>query len=60
MSYAQIFGQIKVLIEIHKRGKFHHCSICHCEVVYLQRFSKQEKVEFLAASGWFFKDYSPK
>ena len=60
MSYAPIFGQIKGLTEIHERGKFHHCSICCCEVIYLQRFSKQQKVRFLAASEWFFRDYSPK
>ena len=60
MSYAPIFGQIKGLIEIHKRGNFHHCSICRCEVIYLQRFSEQQKVGFLAPSEWFFKDYSPK
>ena len=50
----------KGLIEIHKHGKFHHCGICCCEVIYLQRFSEQQKVGFLAASEWFFKDYSPK
>ena len=60
MSYAPIFGRIKGLIEIHKRGKFHHCSICLSEVIYLQRFSEQQKVGFLAASEWFFKDYSSK
>ena len=60
MSYAPIFGQIKGLIDIHKRGKFHQYSICRFEVICLQRFSEQQKVGFLAASGWFFKDYSPK
>ena len=58
MSYAPIFGQIKSHRD-NKRGKFHQSSICHCEVIYLQRFSEQQKVGFLAASGWFFKDYSP-
>ena len=60
MSYAPSLGQIKGLIEIHKRGKFHHCSICRSEVIYLQKFLEQQEVGFLAASEWFFKDYSLK
>ena len=60
MSYAPILGHIKGLIEIHNRGKFHQYNICRCEVTYLQRFLEQQKIGFLAASGWFFKDYSPK
>ena len=39
-SYTPIFGQTKGPIEIHKRGKFHQSSICRCQVIYLQRFSK--------------------
>ena len=46
MIYAPIFCKMKGLIEIHKPGKFHQYSICHCEVM-----------AALAASGWFFKDY---
>ena len=53
-----MFRRIKGLIEIHKRGKFHHCSICRSEVIYLQKFLEQQEVGFLAASEWFFKDYS--
>ena len=60
MSYTPIFGQIKGVREIHKRGKFHHCSICQYEVMYLQSSLEQQKVGFLAASGWFFRDYSLK
>ena len=60
MSYVPIFGRIKGLIDIHTRGKFHKYSICGCQVIYLQRYSEQQKVGFLAAFGWFFKDYSPK
>ena len=56
MIDAPIFCEMKGLIEIHKCGKFHQYSIFHCEVIYLQRFSEQQKVEFLAASGWFVKD----
>ena len=60
MSYVPIFGKIKSLIEIHNLGKFHQYSICGYEVMCFQRSSKEQKVQFLAASGWFFKDYSPK
>ena len=59
MIDAPIFCEMKGLIEIHKCGKFHQYSIFHCEVIYLQRFSEQQKVGFLAASGWFVKDYPP-
>ena len=60
MNYNSILGHIKGLIEIHNRGKFHQYSICRCEVTYLQRFSEQQKIGFLAASGWFCKDYFSK
>ena len=59
MIDAPIFCEMKGLIETHKCGKFHQYSIFHCEVIYLQRFSEQQKVGFLAASGWFVKDYPP-
>ena len=59
MSYTLVFGQMKGLIEIHNAGNFYHYNICGCQVVNFQRFSLEQKVEFLAASGWFFKDYSP-
>ena len=35
MSYAQIFGQIKGIIQIHNGGKFHLYNICRCEVMYV-------------------------
>ena len=60
MSYASIFSQIKDLIEIHNRDKFHQYSICGFQVMYLERFSKEQQVQFLAASGWFLGDNSPK
>ena len=46
MCYATIFGQIKGLIEIHNGGKFHQYIICGCQVMYLQKFSKEQKVQF--------------
>ena len=38
MSYAPIFGQIKVLIEIHNPGKFHHYTISGSPVRDFQMF----------------------
>ena len=38
VSYAPIFGQIKGIIKIHNRGKFHQYSICGYEVIYLERY----------------------
>ena len=58
MSYAPIFGKIKGVIEIHSHHKFHQYSICGCEVMCFQMFSKEQKVQFLTASGWYFKHYS--
>ena len=60
MSYTPISGKIQGVIEIDNCGKFHQYSICGCEVMCFQRFLKEQKVQFLAASGWFFKDFSPK
>ena len=53
MSYAPIFGQIKGLIEIHKRVKFHQYSMCRCEVIYLQRRSERKKLDFWLLLGGF-------
>ena len=60
VSYAQIFCQMKVLIKIHNPGKFHHYAISGSPVRDFQMFRQGQKVQFLAASWWFFKDYSPK
>ena len=60
VSYTQIFRQKKGLIEIHNPGKFHHYTISGCQVIDFQMFPQEQKAQFLAASGWFFKDYSPK
>ena len=38
LSYAQIFCQMKRLIEIHNRGKFHHYTISGCQVIDFQMF----------------------
>ena len=38
VSYAPIFGQIKGIIKIDNRGKFHQYSICGYEVIYLERY----------------------
>ena len=38
VSYAQIFCQMKGLIEIHNRGKFHHFTISGCQVIDFQMF----------------------
>ena len=37
MSYTPIFCQIKRLMEIHNRGKFHWCNICGCWVINFQK-----------------------
>ena len=55
-----IFGQMKGLLEIHNRGKFHWYSICGCQVIYLQIFSYHQKAAFLAVFGWFLVDYRTK
>ena len=53
MSNTPILGQMKGLMEIHNAVKFHQYSICGCQVMYFQKFSEEQRVQFLAASGWF-------
>ena len=53
LCHAQIFCQMKVLLVINNRGKFHRYSICGCQVRRFQSFSCQKKGEFLATFGWF-------
>ena len=50
---APICSQMERLMEIHNAGKFHRCSICGCQDMYFQRFLKEQKVQFLAASRLF-------
>ena len=40
-------------MEIHNAGKFHRYSMFGCQDMYFQRFLKEQKVQFLAASRWF-------
>ena len=58
--YAPIFCQIKGLMKVHNRGKFHQYSICGCQVMNFQMFSQQQKLPLQAASGWFSGHNSPK
>ena len=51
MGDAPIFAQKKGLMGIHNHRKFYWYSICDCQVIYLQSFSYQQKVGFLAAFG---------
>ena len=60
MSYSPIFGEIKGLIEIHKRAKFDQYSICRSEVIYPKGFSQQQKVGFLSDFGTLLAHNSPK
>ena len=39
LSYAQILCQIKLFIEVHNRGKFHHYTICGFQVINFQMLS---------------------
>ena len=57
---APIFCQIKGLMEIYNRAKFHEYSICGFQVMNVQMFSEQQKIPFLGALGWFFGHNSPK
>ena len=59
MSYSQFFCQMKGLIKIHNRGKFHQYSICGYEVTNFQMVSQLQKVGFQTGSGWFFAHNSP-
>ena len=38
LCYAPIFYQMKGVIEIHNPGKFHHYTICGCQVTDFQMF----------------------
>ena len=60
MNYAPTFSQMKCLMQIHNHSKFHQYNIYGRQVIYFQRLCQQQKAQFLTASGWFFKDYSPK
>ena len=60
MSNAPIFCQMKDLMKIHNRGKFHQHSICGCQVSNFQMFSQKQKVEFQTSSRWLFDHNSPK
>ena len=51
MDDVPISNQMKGLMEVHNRGKFHWRSICGCEVINFQMFSKQQKIPFLGAFG---------
>ena len=51
---------MKDVIKIHNAGKFYHYNISGSQVINFERFPYEQKVEFLAASGWFFKNSSPK
>ena len=57
---APILCEMKGLMEIHNRGKFHEYSFCGCQVINVQMFSDQQKIPFLGAFGWFFGHNSPK
>ena len=54
MGDASIFAQMKGLMEIRNRGKFHQYSICGFLVTNVETFSNQQKIPFLDAFGWFF------
>ena len=58
--HAQIFCQMKGLMKIHNRAKFHCHSICGSQVICSQSFSYQKKGGFMAAFGWFLVYYNPK
>ena len=60
MNYAPIFEEMKGLMKIHNPGKFHLYNVSGCQVINFQKIPYEQKVQILAASGWFFKDYSPK
>ena len=55
-----ILCQMKGLMEIHNRGKFHECSFCGCQVMNIQKSSQLQKVPFLGPFGWFFGHNFPK
>ena len=64
-SYAlavapQCLCQMKGLIEVHNRGKFHLYSICGCEVIKFQMFSWWGSIHEMAHSGEVLGPNSPK
>ena len=48
---APIWCEIKGIMQIHNRGKFHGYSICGCQVIKFQMFSNQPKMPCFGAFG---------
>ena len=64
-SYAhrftpQFLCQIKGLMEIHNRGKFHLCRICGSQVIKFQIVSWRCSIHEMAHFGGFLSPFSPK
>ena len=59
-GYAQISCQIKFLMNIHNRGKFHHYSFCGSQVINFQMFSWQCSIHEIALFEKFLGFFSPK
>ena len=51
MSYALFFCQVKDLMKIHNRGKFHQYSICGCQVKKIQILGSNS-----ASMIWLFEE----
>ena len=58
--YTLVFCQIKHLIEVHNRGKFHQCNICGCQVINFQMFSWPCSIHEMAPFDGFLGPFSRK
>ena len=60
MGDNAIFFQMKGLMKIHNRGKFHLYSICGCQFINFQMFLWQWNIRELGHFGAFLGPNSPK
>ena len=60
MSCAPFFCQVKDLMKIHNRDKFHQYSICSCHVKNFQSFAYRHYIHEMALFGRFFGPHLPK
>ena len=58
-SYTPIFSQVKGLMVIHNRGKFHHHVICGSKVINFQMFSWRCSIHEMVPSWGFFGLFLP-
>ena len=60
MGDTLIFGQMKVLMEIHNRAKFHQDTICGCKVMNFQMLSWRSSSHEMGPFWGFLGSFSPK